>query len=454
MADDLGYGEVGFNGQTKIKTPNLDKMAEEGMNLTNFYAGAPVCGPSRATFLYGLHSGHAPIRGNPKWSINGRVNMKPDDMILPKELKRAGYATAIFGKWGMNEDLEGDTGNPLKQGFDEFVGFNTHVEAHYHWPDFYWDGNEKVDLSQGETKGNFKKRYKYADDIFTEKALDFIDRKSTEKVPFFLFLAYTIPHKGYTAPAASRKVYEKLDWPKRKGVTGHYEYDDEVNSAFAGMISHMDAYIAEIRSKLVEKGVDKNTMIFFTGDNGHEYFGDFFDSNGPFTGKKRDVTEGGIRIPTVVVWPGKIKANTKLDSALALWDLYPTFCDLADVSPQINSDGISFVPALQGKRLDGLDNRVLYWEFNEGKGPQQAIRFGKWKAIRRWDSKQNQMGQLQLFDLNRDKAEKNNLAGQYPEVASEALKKMLAERTDHPNYPLRPLKGKGNKKKNQKTKKK
>ena len=456
LADDLGYGEVGFNGQEKIKTPHLDQMAKDGAVMTNFYAGAPVCGPSRATLFYGQHTGHAPIRGNPRWTKSGKaVEMKADDVTLTTELKRAGYSTAIFGKWGMNENLATNLGHPLKQGFDEFVGFNTHIEAHYHWPSFIWDGYEKVDLDAGVAGSNRLKRKIYADDIFQEKALDYIDRKAGEENPFFLYLAYTIPHKGYTAPPASREFYERLDWqkkPTKKDSGKGYEYDEDINTSFAGMVSHMDAYIAELRAKLVAKGIDKKTLIFFTSDNGPEFTGNFFKSSGQFRGKKRDVTEGGIRMPTVVVWPDVVKPQTKIDLQSALWDILPTFCEIAKIKTTVKTDGVSLLSALKGDKFLEKQKRILYWEFNESKGPQQAIRFGKWKAIRQWDKKIGGFGALQLYNLETDLGEASNLASRNPEKSAEMLKYMIDSRTENEDFPLVPKakskkKTKGKKKK-------
>lgn len=442
LADDLGYGEVGFTGQQKIKTPSLDKMAEDGAVLTDFHAGAPVCGPSRATLFYGQHTGHSPIRGNPKWTQSGNaVEMKADDVTLTTELKRAGYATAIFGKWGMNENLETNTGHPLKQGFDEFVGFNTHAEAHYHWPSFVWNGYEKIDFD-GEVPGsNRLKRKTYADDIFQEKALDYIDRKADEEKPFFLYLAYTIPHLGYTAPEESRKFYKTQNWevrPAKKDRGRGYEYDEDINISFAAMVSHMDGYIAQLRAKLVEKGIDKNTLIFFTSDNGPMFTGDFFNSSGVFRGKKRYVSEGGIRVPTVVVWPGVVEAKTKINLTSALWDILPTFCEIAGIETSVKTDGISILAALKGDKSLEKQKRVLYWEFNEGRGPQQAIRFGKWKAIRQWDKKAGEFGAIQLYNLEKDLGEASNLASQNPEISAEMLKFMLASRTENAEFPLVP----------------
>lgn len=442
LADDLGYGETGFNGQQKIKTPNLDTMAREGAVFTDFYAGAPVCGPSRACLLYGLHTGNNPIRGNPTWTKSGKKpEMKPDDILISHEMKRAGYSTAIFGKWGMNEVITnpetGDgVGHPLKQGFDEFVGFNTHGEAHFHWPDYYWDGYKKIDLSGGIKKANFKNRQTYADDIFQKKALDYIDRKAG-KEPFFIYLNYTIPHLGHTAPQSSVDRYINEGWPKKRGWSGgHYEMDEEVHTAYAGMITHMDGYIGEIFFKLKEKGIAENTLVFFTSDNGHEAKYQMFDSNGPLRGKKRDVTDGGIRVPTVAVWPKEIEPGRKISTPLALWDVLPTLCEITGIKPRTKTDGISFLPAIKGNMEQQQQHDVMYWEFNEIKGPMQAIRFGNWKAIRLWNMQQQQLGPVQLYNLDTDIGEEADLSDHYPEIVKTANKLFSEVRTEHPEWPL------------------
>jgi len=442
LADDLGYGDVGFNGQTKIKTPNLDQMSRDGAVMTNFYAGAPVCGPSRVTLLYGQHTGHAPIRGNPLWTKSRKKPvMKLDDVILPKELKRAGYSTAVFGKWAMNEvftnEETGDgTGHPFNHGFDEFVGFNTHGEAHQHWPDYVWDGYKKIDFSGGEPRGNWKKRQVYADDVFTEKTVDFIERKANTDSPFFVYLNYVAPHKGYTAPDDSKKMYEGLNWPVAKGRTGHYENDVDMNTAYAGMISRMDHGVGTIMSKLKELNIADNTLVFFTSDNGHEIGWDFFNSGGPLRGKKRSVTDGGIRAATVAVWPEAIQPGSKIDTSLAFWDVLPTFCEMAGITPVGETDGISFLPALQGDVANQQQHEFLYWEFNEMDGPLQAIRFREYKAMRYWDTKKRVLGPVKLYNIKNDLSESKDLAKTMPELANEALKMINSARTEHPEWTL------------------
>ncbi len=447
LADDLGFADVGFNGQQKIKTPNLDQMAKDGMVFSDFYSGSAVCGPSRATLMSGRHTGHCKIRTNPRWIQSGEtIDFDENDQTLGKVIKSAGYACGYFGKWGLNENLEAGTGHPLKQGFDEFWGFNTHREAHYHWPEYYWHNYEKVVVAEGKTNWNQKKVY--ADDVFTEKAIDFIN-DNAGNTPFFAFLGYTIPHTGISAPKSSWKQYENLGWPKRKGKVGHYRDDPDVNISYAAMISHMDAYIGQLKEALERKGVLDNTLIFFTSDNGH-YKSSFFESGGEFKGGKMWLWEGGIRMPAVVTWPGKIEAGSVMDQPFALWDIMATFAELAGAETPEN-DGISFVPALLGREQKNHD--YLYWEFNERNGPMQAIRFaGKWKAYRAWDKKAGSMGPIQLHDLKTDPGETKNLAASNPELAQRAEQILETARTPDAAFPLTP-KGQDGQKKGRKKKK-
>ncbi|MDF7800166.1 sulfatase-like hydrolase/transferase [Pontiellaceae bacterium B1224] len=438
LADDLGYGDVGFTGQEKIRTPNLDEMAKEGMVFNQFYSGSTVCGPSRASLMFGQHTGHGKVRGNPGWVQSGALPAPDaDDILLPKELKRAGYKTAHFGKWGLYESKTDDAAHPLKQGFDEYAGFNTHVEAHYHWPDYIWDGFEKVDWSGGEKKGNWKNKTQYAGDYFTERAVDYIGRQNSDE-PFFMYLCYTAPHQGYTVPKESREKYAGLGWPEVPKKSGHYEMDPEMHTAYAGMIDRLDESVGKVRAKLAEKGLAENTLVFFTSDNGHEIGSKFFNSGGGFRGQKRDLTEGGIHMPTVAVWPEVTPAGTQSDTALAFWDVLPTFCALAGVETKADTDGISFVPTLEGDFNQQQKHEVLYWEANEKKGPAQAIRFGKWKALRFWDKEANQFGSVQLYNLMADQGEANDLAKQYPEVVAQSETYFKTERSESVAFPLVP----------------
>ncbi len=437
LVDDLGYGETGFNGQKLIQTPHLDQMAAEGAVFQQFYAAAPVCGPSRASLLLGMHTGRSPIRGNPSWGlVRTAADLQEQHTTFPEILQKAGYRNSVIGKWGMNENPETGTGHPFKQGFDEFLGFNTHIEAHFHYPDFYWEGEEKILLS--ETPGdNWEKKTTYIDDIFAQSAVEFVKREARTTAPFLLYLNLTVPHKGYTAPEDSIAPYQGKGWPERKLSSNHYEMEPDINPAYAGMVTRMDQHVGQVLDAVKLAGIAEETLIFFTSDNGHEYPGELFDSNGPWRGSKRDLYEGGIRMPTVAVWPGVLKPGSIISEPLAFWDILPTFCELAGVT-ELPSEisGLSFVPSLIGTPQAQKSHDYFYWEFNEGRGPWQALRFGDWKAHRQWDNKSNAMGAITLYNLATDPSEQHNLAGQEPTVISQAQKLFAEARSPSDNFPL------------------
>lgn len=430
MADDLGYGDLGCYGQTKINTPNLDKMANEGMRFTDHYSGSTVCMPSRASLLTGYDQGHASVRGNPVWTQSGKpVNLKNQEITVANELKRAGYQTAIIGKWGLSE---GNTnGNfPSEHGFDYFLGYKKHGHAHH----YYWDTlylNNKPYILE---KNDFAlKKGKYTHDVFVNKALDYIEKKKDR--PFFLYLALTIPHLELTVPEESKIPYQNLGWPKRRMNTkGHYKNDEEGNTTYAGMVSRMDRDMGRLFDKLKELGIDNNTIVFFTSDNGPEYEkkDKFINSNGNLRGGKRDLYEGGIRIPFIARYPGKIKPGSTSNLISAFWDFLPTACDLAGVKPT-NKDinGISFINELTGKSEKQNKHPYLYWEFNELQGPIQAIRQGNWKLV--WNLEKKP----ELYNLSTDMSESNNLALQEPEKLKELLHLLKDARTEHTEFPLK-----------------
>lgn len=451
LADDLGWGDVGFNGQKKIKTPHIDKLAKDGAVFSNFYSGSAVCGPSRAVLLTGRHAGQASVRNNPKFAKDPKAtDLQPTDNTFAKEMQKAGYATAVYGKWGLDENNGTDFGHPLNQGFDEFCGFLTHNEAHFHWAPYVWENRKKVDLGG---KNNWKEKLTYTDDLFTDKGLKFIDKNAGKK-PFCLFLSYTVPHLGATAPKESWKQYENLGWEKGRKSGGHYNDDPNTNVAYAAMVTKLDDYVGAVRKHLEKLGIAKNTLIIFSSDNGPEFDKKgFFNSNGPYTGMKRDLYEGGVKVPGVAFWPGTIKPDTVVEKPYAFWDVLPTFCDMAGTAPSAETDGISFLPALKGTAEPARP--YLYWEYNKmGSLSQQAVRFGKWKAYRIYNGDTN--APVELYNLETDAGEKNNLAGKMPEVADQGKKYLKIARVDSPNFAL----GKGGssqgggKKKGKKNKKK
>jgi arylsulfatase A-like enzyme len=427
LADDLGWGDVGFNGQDKIKTPNLDRMAREGIVLSQHYAGSPVCMPSRAALLTGKHMGHASTRGNPGWTTSGKaVDLDPQDVTVAEELKRAGYTTAVIGKWGMAE--AGMESMPGKQGFDYFFGHRKHGPAHHYYPATLWRNDEEFPLPGNKTR---EKIGQYSHDLFTKEALKFVQENKSK--PFFLYLAYTIPHLELTVPEDSKRPYLGLGWPEQKMSSGHYYNDPEGNTTYAGMISRMDRDIGRLLDLLKAQGIAENTLVIFSSDNGPEYEKEdrFFNSNGPFRGGKRDLYEGGIRMPFVARWPGKIPAGARSDHVSAFWDFLPTACDVAGIQPTGQMDGISYLPALLGKPEQQKEHEYLYWEFNENQGPIQAVRAGQWKAVRF-------LGRpLELYDLSKNPGEEKNVAPQNPDVVARMTTIMANARTEHPEFPLR-----------------
>ncbi len=424
IADDLGYGDLGFNGQEKIKTPHLDQMAADGMVFNQFYSGSTVCGPSRAVLMTGFHTGHATVRGNPTWTLSGKpVDLKKEDITVAEELKRAGYVTGVVGKWGLDETST--TAHPNDQGFDYFFGHRTHREAHHYYPEHLWRNRDKVILEGNNIENKIGQ---YSHDLLTQEALGFIENH--KDTTFFLYLAYTIPHLELTVPEDSKVPYQGLGWPERPMQAAHYRNDPEGNTTYAGMVSRMDRDIGSLLSLLEDHGLKENTLVIFTSDNGHQYDDGFFDSNGPFRGKKRDLYEGGIRIPFVAQWPGKIKAGTRSDHVGAFWDFLVTACEIAGVAPSRETDGISFLPTLLGEEGKQAVHDHLYWEFNENKGPMQAVLMGQWKGIQLHEAP------FELYDLENDPGEQINRADKNPEIVEQIKNIMLEARTDHSEFPL------------------
>jgi arylsulfatase A-like enzyme len=415
LADDLGYGDLGCYGQKKIKTPNLDRLAAQGMRFTQAYAGSTVCAPSRCALMTGKHTGHAHIRGN------SNVPLRPEDVTVAALLKQAGYVTGLIGKWGLGE--AGTTGVPTKQGFDSFFGYLNQVHAHNYYPDFLWRNTEKVPIEGNVVvKGVATKRTQYSHDLFAEEALRFVE-KNKDKT-FFLYLAFTIPHANNEAGKLGMEVpsdepYTKEPWP-------------QAQRNHAAMITRMDRDVGRLMQKLQELGIDENTIVFFSSDNGpHKEGGgdpDFFRSAGPLRGFKRSLHDGGVRVPMIVRWPGKIPAGDN-PHVWAFWDFLPTAAELAGARVPDNIDGISIVPTLlrQGKQRD---HEYLYWEFTE-KGFQQAMRVGDWKAIR-----PKLGGPLELYDLAKDLGEDKNVAEQHPDVIACIETLLKTARTDSPHFPV------------------
>ena len=432
VADDLGYGDLGAYGQEKINTPELDELALEGMRFTDFYAGSTVCAPSRASLLTGLHTGNSPVRGNPRWTATGKpVDLEDSDVLFSEVLQQTGYATAVIGKWGMAEDRSrghaaSNPAMPLQQGFDYFYGYRYHSDAHhYYWPTLY-ENHSVIELPDNDPETNSGH---YTHDLFTEKALSYIKNQDGDQ-PFVLYLAYTIPHMALTVPDDSETPYKDLGWPVAELSRNHYKHDPNPNTAFAGMISRMDRDVGRIVDQLRQQGIAENTLLLFTSDNGHEFESELFDSNGPLRGRKRDLYEGGIRVPMIAWWPGTITAGADSQHVSAFWDVMATVCEIAQIEECPHGDGISFAPTLYGDHTGQSRHQYLYWEFNESRGPIQALRSGDWKLVRF-------LGQPpELYDLSRDIGEQLNVAESFPSVVAELTAILDSARSEHPAFVL------------------
>lgn len=426
LADDLGYGDIGCYGQQKIKTPNIDRMAQEGMLFTQHYAGCTVSAPSRCSLMTGLHTGHSQIRGNLEIKPEGQQPMTADTYTLGKLMKSAGYTTGIFGKWGLG--YPGSNSVPSNMGFDEFFGYNCQRQAHSYYPDHLWHNNDTVFLHENDHEG----RQVYSQDLIHEQALKFI-RDNKDK-PFYAMLTYTLPHAELNLPHDSiyrmyENAFEEVPYDGKMG----YHPSEKPYASFAAMVSRLDKYVGDVMAELKELGLDKNTIVIFTSDNGPHREGganpDYFLSYGPLKGVKRDVYEGGIRVPMVAWCPDKIKAGVKNDHISAFWDVMPTLAELTGVTLPETGDGISFLPTLFSK--DGQkQHEYLYWEFHELNG-REALRSGNWKLIR-----QPIVGEtiLELYDLSSDIHEDNNLAQQNPEKVKELEVLMDGARTESPLF--------------------
>lgn len=430
LADDLGYGDVGVNGQKLIKTPNIDRLAREGMQFTQFYAGTTVCAPSRSSLMTGQHTGHTFIRGNKAVEPEGQQPIADSVVTMAELLQKAGYVTGAFGKWGLGP--VGSEGDPNKQGFDRFYGYNCQSLAHRYYPNHLWSNDQQVVLTANE---NLRHTKEYAPDLIQQQAMNFLNERSSSQ-PFFLFLPYILPHAELLVPDDSLLAYYKGKFPEKpfKGAdygpdakSGGYASQPIPHAAFAAMVARLDVYVGQVMAKLKEKGLDQNTLIIFSSDNGPHIEGGadpkFFNSSGGFRGVKRDLYEGGIREPFFARWPGTIKPGQKSEFIGAFWDLLPTFAELGGVKTTAPTDGISIVPTLTGKGTQ-KKHEYLYWEFHE-QGGRQAVRQGNWKAVRLQAAK-NPNGPVELYDLSKDPSESNNVAAQHPDKAS-ALAQLMAQ---------------------------
>lgn len=422
LADDLGYGDLGCFGQNRFTTPRLDALAAEGIRLTQHYAGSTVCAPSRCALMTGLHTGHCAIRGNKEIKPTGQLPLPAEAVTLAERLKAVGYTTGAFGKWGLGPP--GSEGGPLAQGFDEFFGYNCQRKAHRYYPDYLFDGDEKRQLD-GET---------YSPELITERALDFISRH--RRKPFFCFLPVTIPHAAMEGPEAEREPFRKR-FPQFEHTVGKYAGASSVNpvASFAAMVTRLDSDVGRLVDLLDELGLTERTLIVFTSDNGPHVEGGhnpkFFNSNGPFRGFKRDLYEGGLRVPTLARWPGSVASGAESDVVSAGWDWLPTLCELAGAEVPEDIDGVSLAPTLTG-RGEQFQHDHLYWEFHP-LGGRQAVRRGPWKAIR-LNVESDRDRTPELYHLPTDPGERRNLATERPDVLAEMVTLMDSARRPSPLF--------------------
>ena len=470
MCDDMGYGDLGCYGQPYISTPNIDRMARDGMRFTQAYAGAPVSAPSRACMMTGQHSGHTEVRGNKEYwadskpvfygrnrdySVVGQHPYDPRHVILPEIMKDNGYRTGMFGKWAGG--YEGSVSTPDKRGVDEFFGYICQFQAHLYYPNFL----NEYSRTRGDTAvsrvvlddniahpmfgRDYRKRTAYSADLIHRRALQWLDAQDGRK-PFFGVFTYTLPHAELVQPddslveAYKKKFFTDKTWGGQEN--SRYNAVEHTHAQFAAMITRLDAYVGQIMAKLEEKGLADNTLVIFTSDNGpHEEGGadpTFFGRDGKLRGLKRQCYEGGIRIPFIARWPGRIAAGTVNDLQVAFYDLMPTFCELTGVKnyvrkyankalPVDHFDGVSFAPTLLGKNEAQQRHDYLYWEFAET--DQIGVRMGDWKLI-------VVKGTPRLYDLSVDLHEDNDIADRHPDIVRKMVEIIKREHVDNPLFPI------------------
>ena len=447
LADDLGYRELGCYGQKKIRTSNIDRLAAEGMRFTQAYSGSPVCAPSRCTLMTGLHSGHGQVRDNKQvggadmWKLGategGQWPLADGTMTVAKLLQQKGYATGAFGKWGLGR--VGTTGDPQRQGFDHFFGYICQRQAHTYYPNHLWQDGKVVRIPENEGG----RESVYAHDRITEEALEFIRTNRDRR--FFCYVPFTIPHVALQVPEDSLAEYRgRWPDPPYDGSRGYVPHPHP-RACYAAMVTRMDRDVGRIMTLLSELGLERDTLVIFSNDNGPTHSGGadstFFESAGELRGLKGSVYEGGIRVPMIARWPGRIAAGATSDHVCAFWDFLPTMAELIGETAWANGsssrdgvsemDGISYLATLQGKTNKQKQHRSLYWEL---KG-QQAVRMGNWKGVRKKPNRK-----LELYDLKNDVGEQNDVATQHPETVA-AIKRLM--RTGRSESKVFPLKKKG-----------
>ena len=441
LADDLGYGDLSCFGQTKFETPNIDRLAKEGMMFTRHYAGSTVCAPSRSSLMTGQHTGHTQIRGNLELPTEGQLPLHKENITIAEVLKGQGYITGAFGKWGLG--FINSEGDPNNQGFDQFYGYNCQRQAHRYYPTHLWENDKKIPLEGND----YKHKVTFSPDKIHDKALEFIQKN--KDTSFFMYYPSVMPHAEIIMPDGAlldkfRGRYKETpfvaqrhgaDYGDEPFIGKYYCSQPEPRATFAAMIALLDQHVGEVVQQLKDLGIDKNTIIVFSSDNGPHKEGGadsvFFNSNGSLRGVKRDLYEGGVRVPMIARWPGKIKPNTTSDYVSAFWDMMPTFAELSSAPKQKNIDGISLLPILLGGKQTAHD--FLYWEF-PAQGGKQAVLKGKWKAVRLNISK----GKMkhELYNLLLDPKENNDVSDAYPEVLKDLKQIMNEQHTESLDYKL------------------
>lgn len=426
LADDLGYGDLGCYGQKHFATPNLDRMASQGMRFTQHYAGCTVCAPSRACLLSGQHTGHVYQRAN--GDIAFRAD--PHDLSIARMLKNAGYHTAMIGKSGLSSNTPNGA-HPNEKGFDHFFGYVGHGAAHRYYPQSLWRNGQKI--AYPDNHGQEGKDY--SGDLFVAEAMEYLD--AHQAGPFFLHLSLQQPHADLNVPAQWREPFVGKFDEIPHATDNHYRLETHPKATFAGMVTHLDDAVGQVLAKLRELGIEENTIVFFASDNGPMSEGgwsrEYFNSGGPLRGGKRDMTEGGLRVPLIVWQPGTIAAGKTSDHVSAFWDFVPTACEAAGIEPPIDTDGISYLPTLRGEG-EQPQHDYLYWEFHE-RGGKQAVRQGDWKAIR-LDVFTDPDRPLELYNLAADLGETRNVATEHPEIVARLRQIMRDAHVDNDRFQI------------------
>lgn len=438
LADDLGYGDPSCYGQKRFTTPHIDALAKGGLRFTQGYSGSTVCAPSRCCLMTGLHSGHAVVRGNAEIKPEGQAPMPADTKTVAHLLQTAGYQTGVFGKWGLGGPET--VSEPMKMGFNRFYGYNCQREAHNYYPEHLWSDNTKVLLPENANE----QKARYAPDLIHDEALKFI--RANRDQPFFCYYAAIQPHADMVAPEEYMERHRGKYGDETPHEKGHYRAQPHPRAAFAAMVNVLDDYVGGIVAELEAQGIADNTLIIFTSDNGphkeggHDY--EYFDCSGDLKGEKRDLYEGGVRVPMIASWPNKIAAGTETDQMTAFWDFLPTMAALTKQPLSQPTDGVSILPTLFGKSEQQQQHDYLYWEFPTKKG-RIAIRKGNWKAVR-YDIKIDPNSPLELYNLESDEGETTNVARRNPEVTSQLGILLKGARTvpDNPRFDLPKMKKK------------